>query len=147
MALARVAQHLSPKANKRQRVTAGYYFRMMIAIDTNVLLQHVLQDDAVQSPKASRLIKINNRVLITDVVLLVETIWTLLGKKYQATRDDIIKLVSDLLAEHSIQFENPHAIWGALSDFQKDRPLYDDKGRKLKCLILLMHLLFTKPGC
>lgn len=81
----------------------------MIAIDTNVLLRHILQDDAGQSPKSSQLIETNERVLITDVVL-IETIWTLLGKKYQASREDITKLVNDLLNERSIQFENPQAI-------------------------------------
>ena len=103
----------------------------MIAIHTNVLLRHVLQDDIDQSPKASKLIEKNEQVLITDVVL-VETIWTLLGKKYQANRDDIIKLVSNLLGERSIQFENPHAIWAALRDFQEEGPLYDEAGRKLR---------------
>jgi len=103
----------------------------MIAIDTNVLLRHILQDDTEQSPKASKLIEENERVLITDVVL-VETIWTLLGKKYQASREDITKLVSDLLNERSIQFENPQAIWAALSDFQEERPLHDETGRKLR---------------
>lgn len=103
----------------------------MIAIDTNVLLRHLLQDDAEQSAKASWLIESNDDVLITDVVL-IETVWTLLGKKYQASRDDIIKLVSDLLGERSIKFENPQAIWAALNDFQEERPLYDETGRKLK---------------
>ena len=103
----------------------------MIAIDTNVLLRHVLQDDPKQSPKALQLIEDNDQVLITDVVL-VETIWTLLGRKYQASRDDIIKLVSDLLSERSIKFENPQAIWAALSDFQEEQPQYGEDGRKLK---------------
>lgn len=58
----------------------------MIAIDTNVLLRHVLQDDDEQSPKASQLFDLHERVLVTDVVL-VECIWTLSGKKYQASRN------------------------------------------------------------
>lgn len=103
----------------------------MIAIDTNVLLRHVLQDDDTQSIKASALIRQHDRVLITDVVL-IETIWTLLGKKYQASRDDIIKLVGDLLGEPNIVFEDSQAIWVALNDFRKDYPLAEKGGRKLK---------------
>lgn len=103
----------------------------MIAIDTNVLLRHLLQDDAHQSPKASKLIENNDQILITDIVL-IETIWTLLGKKYQASRDDIIKLVNDLLSERAIKFESPQAIWAALCDFQEERPLYDETGKKLR---------------
>lgn len=103
----------------------------MIAIDTNVLLRHILEDDAEQSPKASQLIEKRTEVLITDIVL-IETIWTLLGKKYQAGREDIIALVTSLIAEPAIKFENPQAIWAALSDFQEKRPQYDEGGRKLK---------------
>ncbi|MGV6809899.1 MAG: PIN domain-containing protein [bacterium] len=103
----------------------------MIAIDTNVLLRHLLQDDPEQSAKASLLIEQADKVLITDIVL-IETIWTLLGKKYQAQRRDIIKLINDLLSERAIQFENPQAVWAALRDFQEDRPHYDTNGRKLK---------------
>ncbi len=103
----------------------------MIAVDTNVLLRHVLQDDEQQSPLATRLIEQHDKVLVTDVVL-IETVWTLTGKKYQASRDDITKLISDLLGEPSIMFENPQAVWAALSEFRTERPTHDETGRKLK---------------
>ena len=48
----------------------------MIAVDTNVLLRYLLEDDARQSKKASSIITGKNSVLVTDIVL-VETIWTL----------------------------------------------------------------------
>ncbi len=47
----------------------------MIAIDTNVLLRYLLQDDKKQSVKADKLVAGRRKVLITDVVL-VETIFT-----------------------------------------------------------------------
>lgn len=103
----------------------------MIAIDTNVLLRHVLQDDDEQSPKASQLFDLHERVLVTDVVL-VECIWTLSGKKYQASRDDVIKLVGDLLGEPALVFENPQAVWAALNDFQADYPTHDAEGKRWK---------------
>lgn len=103
----------------------------MIAIDTNVLLRHVLQDDEQQSPLATRLIEQHDKVLVTDVVL-IETVWTLSGKKYQASRDDIIKMISDLLGEPNIVFENPHVVWAALSEFRTERPTHDETGRKLR---------------
>ena len=103
----------------------------MIAIDTNVLLRHVLQDDEIQSLKASELLLTHERVLVTDIVL-VETIWTLSGKKYQASRDDIIKLINDLLGEPNIIFENPQAIWVALNDFRAEYSQTASDGRKLK---------------
>jgi len=51
----------------------------MIAIDTNVLLRYLLNDDPKQSKKASAVIQGSQKVLITDVVL-VETIWRLKGE-------------------------------------------------------------------
>lgn len=103
----------------------------MIAIDTNVLLRHILQDDEIQSAQASDLLMSHERVLVTDIVL-VESIWTLSGKKYRASRDDIIKLVSDLLGEPNIVFENTQAIWVALNDFRVEYSQTTDDGRKLK---------------
>lgn len=57
----------------------------MIAIDTNVLLRYLLQDDEEQAAKASKIILGSERVLITDVVL-TETVWTLKGKRYNLTK-------------------------------------------------------------
>ena len=103
----------------------------MIAIDTNVLLRHLLQDDELQSPKASELLLRHERILVTDIVL-VEAIWTLSGKKYQASRGDIVKLISDLLGEPSIVFESPQAIWVALNDFRAEYSQVSGNERKLK---------------
>jgi len=47
----------------------------MIAIDTNVLLRYLLQDDEQQANRATKLIVGTEPVLISDVVL-TETIWT-----------------------------------------------------------------------
>lgn len=103
----------------------------MIAIDTNVLLRHILQDDEIQSARATELLMSHERVLVTDIVL-VESIWTLSGKKYQASRDDIIKLINDLLGEPNIVFENPQAIWVALNDLRADYSHTAEDGRKMK---------------
>ena len=54
----------------------------MIAIDTNVLLRYLLDDDTEQSPKAKKIIMGTDKVLLTDIVI-TETVWTLKGKKYK----------------------------------------------------------------
>lgn len=89
----------------------------MIAIDTNVLLRYLLMDDEIQSAKAARLIEKSNKVLITDVVL-VETLWTLQGKKYKASKDDLINVINALFKESNIIFENGQTIWRSLHDFR-----------------------------
>lgn len=91
----------------------------MIAIDTNVLLRYLLNDDKAQSPKAYRLITGASSVLITDVVL-AETIWTLTGKRYKLGKSDIIRVINALFADSNIVFEDSQTIWRALQDYQKE---------------------------
>ena len=90
----------------------------MIALDTNVLLRYLLQDDPDQSPKAALLITSHAIILIHDVVL-VETIWTLKGKKYQLGKAELIRVVKALLEESGIFFENNQTVWQALNDYRK----------------------------
>lgn len=101
----------------------------MIAIDTNVLLRRVLNDDEAQSEKAKRLFEGAASVLITDVVL-VEAVWTLTGKRYRATKEDIQTLVTSLLEESKTAFEDKQAIWSALNDFVAARPVKTANGTK-----------------
>lgn len=98
----------------------------MIAIDTNVLLRYLLADDKIQSFKAETLIKGNEVVLVTDVVL-VETVWTLKGKKYQLSNTDLAKVIQALFKEPNIRFENGQVVWMALSDFRNSSPVRGGK--------------------
>lgn len=93
----------------------------MIAIDTNVLLRYLLDDDEEQSPRAARLIEDGPTgvVLVTDVVL-AETLWTLQGKKYRLDRPTLANVVEALFEEPSLRFENAQAVWRALHDFRGD---------------------------
>jgi predicted nucleic-acid-binding protein len=94
----------------------------MIAIDTNVLLRYLLQDDAKQAAKATNLILGTESVLITDVVL-TETIWTLKGKRYDLSKEQIIDVVHSLFAEPNLIFEDGQAVWAALKDFMNAKPI------------------------
>ncbi len=89
----------------------------MIAIDTNVLLRYLLNDDPKQSPIEKKLIAGDADLLVTDIVL-VETLWTLRGKKYGLKKDDLAAVVSALFEETNIHFEDAPAVWTALSAYQ-----------------------------
>jgi predicted nucleic-acid-binding protein len=93
----------------------------VIAIDTNVLLRRLLQDDPEQSKQANRLFEQKERILITDVVL-AETIWTLKGKRYGLDKTGIVAVVTSLLEEPAIVFENTQAVWSALNDYIEADP-------------------------
>jgi predicted nucleic-acid-binding protein len=88
----------------------------VIAIDTNILLRRLLQDDPEQSKQANRLFEQEERILVTDVVL-AETIWTLKGKRYGIDKTGIVAVVTSLLEEPAIIFENTQAVWSALNDY------------------------------
>ncbi|MDE0291956.1 MAG: type II toxin-antitoxin system VapC family toxin [Candidatus Dadabacteria bacterium] len=88
----------------------------MIAVDTNVLLRYLLNDDAAQADTAASLIKGGDTVLITDMVL-AETLWTLSGKKYRLNKDQLAGVVHALFEEPNVRFEDGAAVWMALNDY------------------------------
>ena len=94
----------------------------MIAIDTNGLLRYLLWDDNSQAAKADKLINGSTLVLITDVVL-VETLWTLKGKKYKLHKTAMIDVINSLFEEPNIRFEDGQTVWRALNDYRQAKPV------------------------
>ena len=97
----------------------------MIAIDTHVLLRYLLRDDDAQAERARCIIECGERVLITDVVL-AETVWTLTGRRYRATRADVIDLVNKLLQDSNLCFEDDEVVWSALQAFRRTEADFAD---------------------
>jgi predicted nucleic-acid-binding protein len=94
----------------------------LIAIDNNVLLRYLLYDDEHQTVLANQLINGKDSVLITDVVL-VETLWTLKGKKYQLGKPELVAVIQALFKEPNIRFENGQVVWQALNDYCNAQPI------------------------
>ncbi|WP_048305570.1 PIN domain-containing protein [Halomonas sp. PR-M31] len=97
----------------------------MIAINTNVLLRYLLQDDEAQTHRAKALIQGETLVLITDIVL-VETLWTLKGKKYRADKQALIDAIECLLQEPTLMFEDDETVWQALQDYRQTNADFPD---------------------
>ncbi|MBI2399435.1 MAG: hypothetical protein HYV17_16800 [Xanthomonadales bacterium] len=72
----------------------------MIAIDSNVVLRRLLQDDAAQCLRVDRLFAAHAAILITDIVL-VEVAWTLAGKRYRARREQIVAAIGGLMEDRT----------------------------------------------
>ena len=101
----------------------------MIAIDTNVLLRYLLEDDKAQAKKAAALIRGEEQVLITDVVL-AETMWTLKGKRYNLDKESTIKVVNALFEEPNIIFESGQTVWRAVNDYKNAKSVRSGGKRK-----------------
>lgn len=97
----------------------------MIAIDTNVLLRYLLQDNESQANRAKALIQNDTLILITDIVL-VETLWTLKGEKYRAGKQALIDVIESLLQEPTLTFKDDTTVWLALQDYRQTNADFPD---------------------
>jgi len=66
--------------------------------------------------------QIDSRILITDVVLS-ETLWTLKGKKYKLSKENLLLVVDQLFKEPNLTFEDGQTVWRALNDFRSTQPV------------------------
>ena len=90
----------------------------MIAVDTNVLLRYLLRDDEAQAERSRRLFEREERILVTDVVL-AESVWTLIGRRYRASKADVVAVLEKLLQEPNVRFEDDEVIWSALQAYRQ----------------------------
>jgi predicted nucleic-acid-binding protein len=51
--------------------------------------------------------------------VLVDTLWTLKGKKYQLDKAAIIAVINALFEEPNICFEDGQTVWRALNDYRQ----------------------------
>ena len=56
-------------------------------------------------------------LLITDVVL-VETVWTLAGRKYRLAKAELVTVLERLFSEPNIRFEDDQVVWRALQAYR-----------------------------
>ena len=84
----------------------------MIALDTNVLVRYLAQDDARQSALASRLIEetlnSNDRGYISLVTLL-ETVWVM-ESRYAADTATVAAILAGLLDSASLDLQDAAAV-------------------------------------
>lgn len=111
----------------------------MIGLDTNVLVRYVAQDDAKQSPKATRLIESLTAEApgYVSVVSVVELVWVLAGC-YALTKEEICEVLATLLRTKEIVVANADVVWKAVRQFQASKADFAD------CLI---EISAKEAGC
>jgi predicted nucleic-acid-binding protein len=83
----------------------------MLAVDTNILVRYVTDDDPLQARRAKRLIETNDVFIATTVVLEAE--WVLRGL-YRFTRKQIVAGLTILFGLPTVRLEHPVRVSRAL---------------------------------
>ena len=89
----------------------------MIAVDMNVLIRLIVEDDELQVRRVHALIRDQDRVLITWTVLL-ELGWVLASRQYQLGRDRIAASIRTLSNIPNVEIPGREALLNALIWFE-----------------------------
>ena len=93
----------------------------MIALDTNVLVRYLAQDDVQQSATATRFIENDLNTAVPgfiSLIVLVETCWVL-QRLYAATGLELLETVADLLGHAHFQVERRAVVQAAVQRLRK----------------------------
>ena len=93
----------------------------MPALDTNVLVRYIVQDDARQLAAARRLISrcvAEGSTLFVPVTVVVELEWVL-RSSFEFGKDEVLLALSSLFSAADLSFESERALEVALQLFRK----------------------------
>jgi predicted nucleic-acid-binding protein len=93
----------------------------MPALDTNVLVRYVVQDDTLQFAAAKRLVRqclADGRSIFVPVTVALELEWVLRAS-YGYGKDDVLQVLSSLLSAEELNFESERALEVALQLFRE----------------------------
>lgn len=87
----------------------------MTGLDTNVLVRYIMQDDAAQSPLATRLIEslTADEPGFIPLVAVIELVWVL-SSSYELARSQVVSALEILLQTQEIRVENAEVVWRAV---------------------------------
>ena len=112
----------------------------MRALDTNVIVRHLVYDDAKQGERATQILEAaesaNDPLLVTDLVVL-ELIWVL-RKSYAFTRGELLEALALLATMPALRFESHEMITSLLARGYSSNAHLDD---------LLIGLRAAACGC
>lgn len=100
----------------------------MSALDTNVLVRFLVEDDPAQTAAAKRVLKAateaGETLFVSDVVL-IEITWVL-GRSYQVNRRGVHGVLGRLLQARQLSFRNRALLLQALDRFEKGKGDFAD---------------------
>ncbi len=112
----------------------------MIGLDTNVLVRCLVQDDPVQSQRATAWIEdasARGEKLYLCSMVLCELVWVL-ESCYGVLRSDIADTLERILMTSQFEIEHRDSAWAALAEFRTAKADFSD------CLVGRIH---RRAGC
>lgn len=98
----------------------------MIAVDTNVLVRAIVDDDPAQGAAARRWMTAHqSRGILVDHIVLVELVWVLRAR-YRQPRAEITRVIELLLGTGGIVIPDEPAVRAALAGFKSGRGDFAD---------------------
>lgn len=100
----------------------------MASLDTNVLVRYLIQDDARQGFQARELVNgvlTRGESLFIPITILLELEWVLRAN-FEFPKDQIILVISSLLAARELVFESEAAAEVALELFRQNKADFAD---------------------
>ena len=100
----------------------------MIGLDTNILVRYLIQDDPVQSTKATEIIERRLNVAnpgFVSVVVMVEIVWVL-DRAYDLTDMEIAAAIERMLQAEVLVIENEPEVFGAMVALKQGKGTFAD---------------------
>ena len=100
----------------------------MIALDTNVLLRYLVQDDPMQSPKATEIVEhrlSKQEPGFASLVCILEIVWVL-GSLYKRSRWEIAGHIEMILAADTLQVQNEQEVYQGVIALRNGTGTFED---------------------
>ncbi|MGC1485676.1 MAG: type II toxin-antitoxin system VapC family toxin [Candidatus Acidiferrum sp.] len=112
----------------------------MIGLDTNILVRYLVQDDPIQSPRATEIIEkrlaAENPGFIS-IVVMIETVWVL-DRAYGLSAVEIAAAIERILQVDVLVVEAEQQVFTAMTALQEGQGAFADA---------IISALGTKAGC
>lgn len=100
----------------------------MIGLDTNVLLRYLVQDDAMQSPRAAEIIE--RRLTQQDpgfvsLVSILEIAWVL-ASLFKRSREEVANHIEMILAADTLEVQNEQEVYQAVIALRSGSGTFED---------------------
>jgi predicted nucleic-acid-binding protein len=99
----------------------------VIGLDTNILVRYIVQDDPIQSPKATALIEQLSETEpgFISLVSIVELVWVIQGC-YSATKAETVAILDKLLRVRTLCVENAEIVFNSVRSYARSNADFAD---------------------